>query len=506
MNNPLVLLPILIPLAGAPVALLLARRPRLQSGWTLGVMLAALTASGLLLAQVWRSGQPVVYQMGDWQAPFGIAFVGDMLSATLAVMAQVVLLMGVVYALGSKDKVIGYPTFYVLFLTLTTGLTGAFLTGDLFNLFVFAELLVFSGAILTANSDDPYGAEAALKYFYMSLLASATLLLANGVLYVSYGTLNMADLAVRIAANPTQPLLAAGIVFLLVTFMIKSAVFPFHFWQPDFHAAATTPVSAMLSSVVVKLGVYGFLRMTTLLFVQQAPTIGALLVTLGIVGVIYGGLGAIGTHNAKRMLAYSTLAQVGFILVAIGWGTPLALAAAVIFTFNHSLVKAAMLMLAGVVASRAPVKTASFEVVQGLGKYMPGAGALFLIGGLALAGIPPTNGFISKMTLFQSGIQAEQWWSLLLLGLASILTLIYVTRAFMRIWWQPVGGFSYGSTTYAAEDIKAKPGGDRLLAPTLLIASALLLGLWAEPLVDLATEVSRWLDDPAAYIRAVIGG
>ena len=198
--------------------------------------------------------------------------------------------------------------------------------------------------------------------------------------------------------------------------------------------------------MVVKLGVYGFLRMTTLLFVEQAPAIGALLVALGIVGVVYGGLGAIGTHNAKRMLAYSTLAQIGFILVAIGWGTPLALAAAVIFTVNHSLVKAAMLMLAGVVASRAPVKTASFEVVQGLGKYMPGAGALFLVGGLALAGIPPTNGFISKMTLFQSGIQAEQWWSLLLLGLASIFTLIYVMRAFMRIWWQPVVGFSYGAT------------------------------------------------------------
>ena len=172
--------------------------------------------------------------------------------------------------------------------------------------------------------------------------------------------------------------------------MIKSAVFPFHFWQPDFHTAAPTPVSAMLSSVVVKLGVYGFMRMTTLLFVRRPPMIGSLLVGLGIVGVVFGGLGAIGTHNAKRMLAYSTLAQIGFILVAIGWGTPLSLAAAVIFTFNHSLVKAAMLMLAGVVASRAPVKTASFAVVQGLGKYMPGAGAAVL-GGRHGAGRHPAH-------------------------------------------------------------------------------------------------------------------
>jgi multicomponent Na+:H+ antiporter subunit D len=128
------------------------------------------------------------------------------------------------------------------------------------------------------------------------------------------------------------------------------------------------------------------------------------------------------------------------------------------------------------------------------------------VGGLALAGIPPTNGFISKMTLFQSGIQAEQWWSLMLLGFASIFTLIYVTRAFMRIWWQPVVGSRYGEDAYSTNGVKIKPYGDRLLAPALLIASALLLGLWAEPLVSLATEVSRWLGDPAAYIRAVIGG
>lgn len=490
----LVALPILIPLTGAAVALLLRRWPRLQAGWALGVMLISLLASLWLLQQVWQKGAPVVLQLGGWPAPFGISLVGDLLAALMAVMSQLVLALGVVYALGSKDKVIGYPTFYTLFLTLAAGLTGAFLTGDLFNLFVFAELLVFSGAILTAISDDPYGAEAALKYYYISLMASAALLLAVGALYVAYGTLNLADLATRIAAHPDQPLLGVSMALLLVTFMIKSAIFPFHFWQPDFHAAATTPVSAMLSSVVVKLGVYGFLRMTTLLFVAQAPTLRGLLLGLGIVGVIYGGLGAIGTHNAKRMLAYSTLAQVGFILAAIGWGTPLALTAAVLFTFNHSLIKAAMLMLAGVVASRAPVKTASFEVVQGLGKAMPAAGGLFLLGGLALAGIPPTNGFISKLVLFQSGIAAARWQSLALLGVASILTLIYVTRAFMRIWWQP-----------AAEGAKAKPTGDRLLAPALLLAGALLLGLWPGPLVTLAAAVSQWLSDPALYIAAVLG-
>jgi multicomponent Na+:H+ antiporter subunit D len=495
MGAHLVLLPILLPLAGAAVTLLLRKRRRLQAGWALAVMLTSLATSGWLLACVWSSGGAVVFQSGGWPAPVGISLVGDLLSATMAVMSQMVLSLGVVYALGSRDRVVGYPAFYPIFLTLAAGLTGVMLTGDLFNLFVFAELLVFSGTILTAVSDDRLGTEAAFKYFYMSLLASATLLLAIGSLYVSYGTLNMADLARRIAAAPDTPLLPVAIALLIATFMVKSAVFPFHFWQPDFHTASPTAVSAMLSSVVVKMGVYGFLRMTTLLFVEQAAPVRGLLVVLGLAGIVYGGLGAVGTHNAKRMLAYSTLAQVGFILVAVGWGSRLALAAALVFAVNHSLIKAALLMLAGVVASRAPVKTAAFEVVSGLGKDMPLAGLLFFAGGLALVGIPPTNGFISKMMLFRSGIEASEFATLAAVCMVSVLTLVYVVRAFQRIWWQP-----------PAEGTKAKPGGDRLLAPALLIAAVLLLGLWPEPLVRLAEATAAWLGDPEAYIRAVMGG
>ena len=495
MNDHLVLLPILLPLSGSAVALLLRKRRPLQAGWSLAIMLGSLAASAWLLARVWSSGQPVIFQSGGWAAPFGISLVGDLLSATMAVMSGVVLSLGIVYALGSHDRVVRYPAFYPIFLTLAAGLTGALLTGDLFNLFVFAELLVFSGTILTAASDDRLGTEAAFKYFYMSLLASASLLLATGSLYVSYGTLNMADLARRIAAGPDAPLLPAAIALLFATFMVKSAVTPFHFWQPDFHTASPTAVSAMLSSVVVKLGVYGFLRMTTLLFVGQSAPVRGLLVILGLVGIVYGGLGAVGTHNAKRMLAYSTLAQVGFILVAIGWGTRLALAAALVFAVNHSLIKAALLMLAGAVASRAPVKTAAFEVVTGLGRAMPRAGLLFFVGGLALVGIPPTNGFISKMMLFRSGIEAGQWIVLAAVGLVSVLTLVYVVRAFQRVWWQP-----------SPEGTVAKPKGDRLLAPALLIVVVLLLGLWPEPLVHLADATAAWLGDPELYIRAVLGG
>jgi multicomponent Na+:H+ antiporter subunit D len=495
LSNHLAILPIIIPLTGAAVGLLLRTRHRLQAWWSMGAILVSLTSSLALLYVVWNTGEPVVFQVGAYSAPFGISIVGDLLSATMVVMSQIVLSAGILYALDCKDQVAQYPTFYPLFLMLATGLTGGMLTGDLFNLFVFTELLVISAAILTAISDDKLGTEAAYKYFYISLMAAIFLLIGAGLLYSSYGTLNMAQLAQLIGLDDQRTLVPVAMVFIMAFFMVKSAVIPFHFWQPDFHTAAPTPVHAVLSSVVVKLGIYGFFRMTTLLFIDQAQGIQTVLIVLGVAGIFFGGLGATGTYDAKRMLAYSTLGQLGFILVAIGWGTPLALMAAIVYAFNHSLLKAAMLMLAGSVASRAPIKTAAFSAISGLGKTVPLAGVLFLLGSMGLAGIPPMNGFVSKLTLFYSGLQAQAYLPLGLLALASIITVVYTSRALQRIWWEPL-----------PENVHPKKYGDKLIAPAILIGLCLVLGLWGEPLLQLAEATVIWMDMPAEYIQAVLGG
>lgn len=493
MNTAYLLVPLLLPLMGVPITLFMRKQRRMQSVTALVLMLASLGFSFGLLRTVQTTLEPVQFQLGLWQAPFGITLAADLLSVFMLIMTQLVLCAGLIYALGSTEKVVQYPTFYPLFLALSGGLSGAFITGDIFNLFVFAEIIVISGAALTAIADDKYGVEAAYKYFYISTLASVFFLMGVGSLYVAYGTLNYADLAARIAETPSAPLGLTGMAFLTATFLIKSATFPFHFWQPDFHAAAPTAVSAMLSSLVVKMGVYGFFRMTTLLFATEADMLKTLLVVLGVVGVLYGGFGALGTHNAKRMLAYSTLAQIGFILVGIGWGTPLSLAAALVFTFNHAIIKAAMLMLAGAMASRAAVKSASFDVIVGVGKYHPFAGFLFLLGGMALAGIPPLNGFVSKLMLFWSGVEAAQYLPLAIIGVASIVTLVYIIRAFTRVWFE------------SNPEVKPKQG-DQLLAPTLLILLALLLGVWSEPLVSIAQATAAWILEPGAYIAAIMGG
>jgi multicomponent Na+:H+ antiporter subunit D len=235
--------------------------------------------------------------------------------------------------------------------------------------------------------------------------------------------------------------------------------------------------------------------MTTLIFIDQAEWIRGLLLAVGALGILYGGFAAIGTDNVKRMLAYSTIAQVGFILVAIGWGTPLALAAVVFFAFSHSLIKAGMLMLAGSIVSRAPIKSAAFEVVTGVGKTAPALGIFFLLGGLALAGIPPTSGFISKLLFFRSGIEEQDFLLLGLIAVASLLTLIYAIRAFQRIWWVP-----------GVQETKTKKAGDSFAAPAVLIILVLVLGLWPEPLVRLAEEISATLVTPASYLITVLGG
>ncbi len=489
-----VALPILLPLAGALIILLLRKQSRLRGIVALLFMLASLFCSGWLYRIVLLTGRALTFNAGGWPAPFGITLILDPLSGIFILMAQTVTVIALIYALGSRAAVINYPSFYTLFLTLITGLTGTFLTGDIFNLFVFAELLVISGTMLAALSDNAYGTEAAYKYFYISLLASTFMLLGIGSLYASYGTLNMANLAQRISFQGPQLLLLPALALLLVAFLIKGAIFPFHFWQPDLYMTTTTSVAAVLAAVVSKLGVYGIIRISTLYYPAGGDYLQPLLILLGLTGVIYGGVAAIGTRDLKRMLAYSSMAQIGFIVIAIAWGTAGSLTAAIVFAFNHSLIKAALIMLAGFVTSRTSQNSSVFTRLTGMGRSLPLAGILFFTASLALAGIPPLNGFISKMLLFSSGIAAEKYWSLLLLGIASILTLIYTMQALMRIWWQK------------SDHAESAPAiGDSLFAPILLISLIILFGIYADPIISAGINASNWLLEPNAYISAVMG-
>ncbi len=494
-NNLLVLGVVLLPFTGIVLTLLISDNTA-QRYVGLAVSVLGWLCSIAVLRQNLTTGQPQIYVMGGYEPPFGIVFVADMLSALFGMMASTIMTAGVLYTVTCHDKAVGQRAFVPLFLAMQVGLLGGFYTGDIFTMYVFIELMVISSVSLTAMSDNRLGLEAAMKYVFISGMGSLFLLLGIGSIYATFGTLNMADIARQLGTDQRPLLASMSAVMLLCAFLLKGAVFPFHFWQPDFHTTAPTPVSAVLSSVVVKIGIYGIIRMVTLLFVAEADFIRGWLLVLGIVSVFFGGFAAIGTYNGKRMLAYSTLGQIGFILLGIGWGTPLALAAAIIYAFNHAFVKSALLMLFGIVASRTKTKTAKLSEVVGVGKALPVyVGLLYLAGGMSLSGLPPMNGFVSKFALMRSGIDAASWW---LVGLAiggGLLTTIYMFRT-----WQTVFQQKPNDSTVKLKD----PGVfDNPLAPTLLIATSLVLGVWAGPLFDAANRTVEQISEPSIYIGAV---
>jgi multicomponent Na+:H+ antiporter subunit D len=493
-NNPFVLIPIFFPLAGAALCVLSAHYLRLQHIIGVTATAVAWLASLVILLLNWSDGLQL-YRVGGYNPPYGIVLAPDMLSAIFEVMATTVVACGALYILGCRDKCVTYPAFMPLYLCMAAGLNGAFYTGDIFTLFVFQELMIMSSVVLVAISDNRLGVEAAIKYLLISAMGSLFLLLGIAAIYAAFGTLTLADIA-RLLESGERPLLAqVAAVVLMCAFLLKSAVFPFHFWQPDFHTAAPTPVHAVLSSVVVKVGVYGLIRLTMLLFIPEAPLVRSLLLILGIIGIFFGGLAALRTYDAKRMLAYSTFGQIGFILLGIGWGTPLALTGAIVYSFNHSFIKSSLLMITGAIASRMPNKSARLSEINGAGRQMGTVSVVYLLGGLALSGIPPLNGFISKLTIVQGGIEAQGW---LILGLAvgaGLITLLYMMRTWQLIFQSP-----------ADEHLKLKPVGDSIVAPMLLVGLCVLIGLYAVPLVEAATIAVIRLGDPNIYIRGVLGG
>ncbi|MCU0475118.1 MAG: hypothetical protein MUC99_03220 [Anaerolineae bacterium] len=499
-DNALILGTIFTPFAAGIVCLALWGRNRAQR-WVM--LLAALLAMGFALAlgaQALTSGTQI-YRLGGWQPPYGITLVADGLTAAFLSAASIVGFAITLYTFGCKDKQMTRSAYAPTAMMQLTALYGTFLTGDIFTFFVFMELMVISSVILVATADDKLGIEAATKYLLISAMGTLFLLVGVGTSYAVFGSLNMADIAQKSAE--AGALAGAAMVILACSFLLKSAAFPFHFWQPDFHTIAPTPIHALLSSVVVKVGVYGLIRLTTLLFPTLVAELRVILIVLGIIGIFFGSLTALRTFNVKRVLAYSTMGQIGFILISIGWGNTLALTAAILYSFNHALVKSGMLMMAGWLASQNKLKSSKIAQSQGLGYKMPLASALFFIGGLALAGIPPLNGFISKLAVVQGGIAASegdvvQWLVLGLVIGGGILTLLYVTRLWQAIFQSPPNA--------QTAELKPAGAGDSLLAPALLIGGCVLLGVFAQPVVDIAQTIAVGLADTTPYITAVLGG
>ncbi len=494
-----VALPVVLPLATAAIALPLYRWPRLQRALALVSNLAIFSLSFALLVDVYSRGIQV-HPLSDWPPPFGIILVADLLSATLVTVASGIFLAALVYSLGYMERDSLRFSYLPLFFFLLTGVHGAFLTGDIFNLFVFFEVILLSTYALVI-SWDPDGLisrveklEATFKYLVLNLIGAAVMLLAIGTLYGTTGTLNMAHLSVRITI-----LREAGVAHLdLIAFLfvavfgLKAAVAPLHFWLPDVHPSAPTPVSAVLSGILIKVGAYGMIRLTSLLFVGFQPLLEVVLL-VGLVTILLGGLLATGQMDLKRLLAYSSVSQMGFLLLGVGLATGQAIAAALFFLINHAIIKSMMFLAAGGVMH--VTRERSLVSMGGLYRSSPFLAASFLVGVMALSGLPPMNGFVSKLLIFQALVDSGRLVYVLIALVGAFLSILYTFRAWLDIFWG------------RGNEPRGRAPGVALLVPIGgLAAMCLLFGIFPEPLVGLVTQTGLQVANPDLYVEAVLGG
>jgi multicomponent Na+:H+ antiporter subunit D len=501
-------LPVVLPLLGAGLTLLAARRPQLQRLLSLLVVTAVLAASVALLVVVDRDGVQVV-QAGGWAAPAGISLVADRLSALLLTVSAAVLLAVLLYAIGqgTADGQRGGPlaVFHPCYLVLSAGIALAFLTGDLFNLFVAFEVFLIASYVLLTLGGDRQRVRAGMTYVVVSLLASVLFVTVVGLVYAATGTVNMADAAVRLQDVPAGVRTVLGLT-LLVVFGIKAAVFPLFSWLPDSYPTAPSPVTAVFAGLLTKVGVYAIIRTQTLLFPDDAA-IGAVLLVLASLTMVVGILGALVQDDVKRLLSFTIVSHIGYMLLGLGLFSAAGLAGAVVYTVHHIVVQTTLFLVAGLMERREG--TSSISRSGGLQHVAPLLAVLYLVPAFSLAGIPPLSGFLAKVGLFQAGLQDGGVLPVFAVAagtVTSLLTLYAVGRVWTGVFWGPVVDVVPDEDLTDAVDVGvARTPRLMLLAAGAAVAGGLAITVVAGPLYGLAERAADDLVEPSAYVEAVLG-
>jgi multicomponent Na+:H+ antiporter subunit D len=500
--NLLLVLPILLPLATAALCLIFRSYQFIQRSLaTLGAVALFGTAL-LLLNAVSRQGM-LVTQIGNWPAPYGITFACDIFSAIMVLLASLMGLAVVIYSLGIMDAPRENHGYYAFFHLLLMGVCGVFLTGDLFNLYVWFEVMLMSSFILLALGGEKPQLEGGIKYVTLNLLSSAFFLTALGMLYGAIGTLNMADLARQLPLLENQGLVTTLAILFLIAFGIKSAVFPFFFWLPASYHTPPVPVSAIFAGLLTKVGVYTIIRTFSLLFIHDTGYTHLLLVIIAGFTMVTGVLGAMAQNEFRRILSFHIISQVGYMIMGIGLFTPLALAGAIFYIMHHIIVKTNLFLASGV----ARMQGGSFELNQlgGLYKSAPGLTILFFVSAFSLAGVPPLSGFWAKFILIRAGLDVHAYIITATALAVSLLTLYSMTKIWGNAFW---GKVVQTPTQIECVLIPLPSIPCRVALYLPMVALALLtltIGLWAEPIFNLADRAADQLLHPDVYIQAVLG-
>jgi multicomponent Na+:H+ antiporter subunit D len=494
--NALLTLPILLPLLGAAVSILGGRSRRVQRTAGLSVLTVNVGLAVALLIEVDRHG-PRAIQGGGWSAPMGITLVADRLSALLLVVATTMLLAVLVYAIGQPGAERNHVGFTSVYLVLAAGVSAAFLTGDLFNLFVSIEMMLTASYVLITLGGRLDQVRAGMTYVVISLLASTLFMTVLAFVYAATGTVNMADLSQRIGDLPAGTRAALAIA-MLVVFGIKAALVPLHFWLPDSYPTAPSPVTAVFAGLLTKVGIYAIVRTQTLFFSPgDVPT--GLLLTLAAVTMVVGMVGAIAEHDVRRILSFSIVGQIGYMVAGIALFDLAGLTAVVLSLVHHIVVKTALFLTGGLVEHHGG--STRLERLGGMAQTAPVLALLFLVPALALCGVPPLSGFAAKYSLLSATAARQEWWTLAVMIGVGVLTLVAMVKIWTEVFWSPPAEGADPSTARTGSSPPALMVGPA----AVLVAAVVLIGLFAGPIAGLAERSAVELLDPASY-RAVVAG
>jgi multicomponent Na+:H+ antiporter subunit D len=492
----LLVLPIVIPLGTAIFTLLAWRSRRAQRIAGVAGSFALLAAGVLLLRHVALNGILAV-QLGNWPAPFGITLVADLFSAIMVVLGGLMAAAVAVYSLVAIDAARERFGYYPLLQMLMVGVCGAFLTGDLFNLYVWFEVMLMASFVLLALGGERPQIEGAMKYVTLNLVSSALFLAAVGILYGVAGTLNMADIAQKLDTSGQPGLSTTLAMLFLVAFGIKAAVFPLFFWLPASYHTPPVAVSAIFAGLLTKVGVYALVRVFTLIFVDDAGFTHTIILAIAALTMVTGVLGAVSQNEFRRVLSFHIVSQIGYMVMGLGLFTRLALAGSVFYIIHHIIVKTNLFLISGVVQRL----SGSFQLraLGGLYESRPVLAALFLIPALSLAGLPPLSGFFAKLALVQAGLDERQFGVVAIALAVGFLTLLSMMKIWNEAFWKP----------QPAEGVRPTPvtaGLPVLMGPIVALAClTVLIGLSAGPVFELSARAADQLLDRRGYIRAVLG-
>lgn len=464
-------LQVIIPLIAAPLCLLLRKS---ELAWAFATLVAFITlaVSIALLSQVMQTG-PISYELGGWEAPWGIEYRVDMLNAPLLVLISAISAVALLAARTSIENEIPenrHTFFYIAWLLCMAGLLGITATGDAFNVFVFLEISSLATYTLIALGKDRRALWASFQYLVAGTIGATFILIGIGLMYVMTGTLNMADLAQRLPEVENTNTVFTAFAFMIVGLCMKLALFPLHLWLPNAYAFAPSIVTTFLAATATKVAVYVMIRFIFDVFGFEFSfthfPLQEVLLTLGIAGIFVASVVAIYQDNLKRMLAYSSVAQVGYIILGISFASQTGIMATLLHMLNHGLMKAALFLALAAVVYRMGI--AQLSQMHGIASRMPFTMAAFLIGGLSLIGVPLTVGFISKWYLVSAALE-NGWWAVaaaILLG--SLLSVVYIWRVIEVAYFKPV--------SESTPDVKEAPAA--LLIPMwILVLANLYFGI-----------------------------